>query len=163
MTDDEITALIRRKRAGKLQAPARAEAVAEVEAVVGHRMPALLRRLYLDVSDGGFDPYNAALSLDDHDFLHSDAGRLVDEYLQWRAHIPGYPSHVVPLLSLGCAMWAHVDWSTPEGRIWRWDPGPCERHSLFRDTVSLSEQLTEWYAGVDRRPRNPPCGPDCLS
>ncbi|MEU9339463.1 hypothetical protein AB0D49_41045 [Streptomyces sp. NPDC048290] len=55
MTDDEIIYRLREQdAAGELPPPASPEAVAELEAVVGHPMPPLLRRIYLEVADGGF-------------------------------------------------------------------------------------------------------------
>ncbi|MGJ5748784.1 hypothetical protein FB563_6341 [Streptomyces puniciscabiei] len=55
MTDDEIIHRIREQdAAGELPPPAPPEAVAELEAVVGHPMPPLLKRIYLEVADGGF-------------------------------------------------------------------------------------------------------------
>jgi hypothetical protein len=55
MTDDEIIQRIRdQDTAGELPPPAPPEAVAELEAAVGYPMPPLLKRIYLEVADGGF-------------------------------------------------------------------------------------------------------------
>ena len=43
--------------------PATAEAVREAEGLVGLPLPPLLRRLYLEVADGGFGPYYGLLGL----------------------------------------------------------------------------------------------------
>ena len=54
MTDDEIIHGIREQDvAGELPKPVPPEAVAELEAVVGHPMPPLLKRIHLEVADGG--------------------------------------------------------------------------------------------------------------
>jgi len=64
-------------------------------------------------------------------------------------------------MSLGGALWAHVDWRTPDGLMWRWDPGLCMKHSLYPDTITLDQQLLDWYAGLERWPAGPPCDEGC--
>ncbi|WP_158715950.1 hypothetical protein [Streptomyces sp. NRRL B-24720] len=58
MTDDELIAAAR-SHAGdeELPGPAASEDVAAVERAVGHEMPRLLKRVYLEVSNGGFGPW----------------------------------------------------------------------------------------------------------
>ncbi|MFI1176835.1 hypothetical protein [Streptomyces melanogenes] len=56
-----MTAAVRAKAAdGNLPAPATPQDVTAVEAVVGYPMPHLLRRLDLELANGGFDPWNIA-------------------------------------------------------------------------------------------------------
>ncbi|GED86543.1 SMI1/KNR4 family protein [Streptomyces sp. 6-11-2] len=113
MTDDRIIHRIREQdAAGELPLPAPPEAVAELEAAVGHPMPPLLKRSYLEVADGGFGHWGEALSLTDTTYSFSDSRRLLEEYLGWRER-PNYPPSVVPLLAWGCAIWSLVDYSTP--------------------------------------------------
>ena len=64
MTDDEIFAAVRAHlRGGESPGPASAEAVAEAEQVIGYRLPRLLRRLYLEVANGGFGPHDGVLGV----------------------------------------------------------------------------------------------------
>ncbi|MGH4031337.1 hypothetical protein ACQB60_20655 [Actinomycetota bacterium Odt1-20B] len=57
MTDDEVVEELReRARALSLPAPATEAAVTEAELVIGFPLPPLLRRLYLEVANGGFGP-----------------------------------------------------------------------------------------------------------
>ncbi|MFF7209113.1 hypothetical protein ACFZAU_01090 [Streptomyces sp. NPDC008238] len=82
MTDDEIIHRIREQdAAGELPTPGPPEAVAELETAVGHPMPPLLKRIYLEVADGGFGRWGEALSLTDTTHSFSDSGRLLEEYL----------------------------------------------------------------------------------
>ncbi|MGA5822317.1 hypothetical protein ACPC54_31160 [Kitasatospora sp. NPDC094028] len=160
MTDDEIIDRIReRTRPGTLPAPP--EAVAELEAAVGHRMPPLLRRIYLDIADGGFGRRDGALSLTEF----RDEPRMVETYLDWReGYGENYPVSVVPLLTWGCAIWSLVDFSTPAGRMWGWDPhGTCLPHSLFPERFTLADRLTGWLDGREDFPDTPvPTGcPHC--
>lgn len=66
MTDDELVEAVRARVADRdLPAPATPEDVAAVERAVGRPMPQLLRRLYLEVADGGFGVWEC-LSLTDN-------------------------------------------------------------------------------------------------
>lgn len=150
--DDEIIARIREQHTD-LPPPAPPGAVAELEGVVGHPMPVLLKRIYLEVADGGFGRWGEALSLaGDDPYQFSDSGHLVEVYLSWIEGGPErgfvHPPAVVPLLTWGCAIWSLVDYSTTEGRIWGWDPnGCCLRHGLFLEDRTLAERLTAWLDG----------------
>ncbi|GAA1389484.1 SMI1/KNR4 family protein [Kitasatospora putterlickiae] len=159
MTDDEIIDRIREQaRSGGLPLPAPLEAVAELEAAVGHRMPPLLRRIHLEVADGGFGRWDGALSLTEY----QDEPPVLEAYLAWReGYGTDYPTPVVPLLTWGCAIWSLVDFGTPEGRMWGWDPhGSCPRHALFPEPFTLSERLTGWLDGREDFPQ-PPDRPEC--
>ncbi|MGW0184614.1 SMI1/KNR4 family protein [Streptomyces sp. NPDC003362] len=169
MTDDEIVERVRAyARVHELPPPAPAQAVVEVEAAVGHPMPALLRRLYLEVANGGFGPDGSILSLTDTGEWYSDEESLLQLVRDWRpASEPealSHPLHVPPLVTLGCAIWWHVDFSTPEGRMWGWDPNArCERHRFFVERFNLAEWLADWLEGNRTFPHPPPvvdC-PDC--
>ncbi|MBD0672745.1 SMI1/KNR4 family protein [Streptomyces sp. CBMA156] len=159
MTDDEIIDRIRgQARPAPLPPPAPPQAVADLEAAVGHPMPALLRRIYLDVANGGFGRWDSALSLTED----GDEPPVLEAYLAWReGYGQDYPTPVVPLLTWGCAIWSLVDFSTPEGRMWGWDPhGACARHRLFPERFTLAERLTGWLDGREDFPQ-PPVPTDC--
>ena len=161
VTDEEIIQRIRAEApTGELRPPAPPEAVAEVEVAVGHAMPPLLKRIYLEVADGGFGRWGEALSLTDTTYSFSDSDPLLQEYLRWRRR-PGHPVSVVPLLSWGCAIWSLVDYRTPEGRTWRWDPNTrCLQHALFPEDLTLAERLRGWLDGREDFPE-PPAPTDC--
>ncbi|MER7334662.1 MULTISPECIES: hypothetical protein [unclassified Micromonospora] len=156
MTGDGIIQRIREQTpAGELPPPAPPEAVAELEDAVGHSMPALLKRIYLDVADGGFGRGGEALSLTDTTYSFSDSGRLLEEYLSW-CERPNHPASVVPLLAWGCAIWSLVDFGTPEGRMWGWDPNVrCLEHALFPEDLTLAERLSGWLEGREDFPEAP--------
>jgi hypothetical protein len=158
VNEDEIVARVREHVAGSEDAlpPAPPELVAELEALVGHPMPRLLKRIYLEVADGGFGRWGNALSFTDEDYRFSEAGPLIQTYRRW-AMTPNYPTPVVPLLTWGCAIWSFVDFSSPEGRMWGWDPNVrrCPRHKLFREDATLAERLVDWLDGRDDEERFP--------
>jgi hypothetical protein len=160
VTDDEIIDGIRAQApAGSLPPPAPLEKVTELELAVGHSMPRLLRRIYLEVADGGFGRWGAALSLTDTTYRFSESGPLLEEYLWWAAE-PGinHTRSVVPLLTWGCAIWSLVDYGTTERRMWGWDPNARRaRHTLFTENLTLAERLTGRLNGrndLTRRPAN---------
>ncbi|MEV7358311.1 hypothetical protein [Kitasatospora sp. NPDC091276] len=73
MTEDEIIKRLIEQNAGGRPSPALPEAVSGLEAVVGHLMPPLLRRvylevarIYLEVADGGFGRWGGALSFTEY-------------------------------------------------------------------------------------------------
>jgi hypothetical protein len=75
----------------------------------------------------------------------------------WGRSIPNHPPSVVPLLAWGCAIWSLVDYSTPEGRMWGWDPNqhcPDQGHALFSEDLTLAERLCGgWTDGRTSRRR----------
>ncbi|MFI6440259.1 hypothetical protein [Streptomyces sp. NPDC050759] len=108
MTHDEIIHRVREQdAAGELPPPAPPEAVAWLEVAVGHLMPPLLRRIHLEVADGGFGRWGPALSFTDTTYRFSDSRRMGEEYLGRRG-TPNHPPSVVPLLTWGCAIWSLV-------------------------------------------------------
>jgi hypothetical protein len=151
VNEDEIIARIREQMARLEDAPPPAplELVAELETLIGHPMPRLLKRIYLEVADGGFGRWNDALSFTDEEYRFSESGPLIETYRGW-ATMPNYPTSVVPLLTWGCAIWSFVDFSSPDARMWGWDPNVrrCPQHKLFREDVTLAERLVDW---LDRR------------
>ena len=154
VTDNEIIDRIRRQgEASSLPPPAPAQAVAEFEAAVGAPMPRLLKRIYVEVADGGFGRGGEALSLTDTTYSFSDSPRLVREYRSWSQR-PHHPPTVVPLLTWGCAIWSFVDYSTDDGQMWAWDPHVrCLEHALFAEHVTVAQRLMGWLDGIEDFPR----------
>lgn len=68
MTDDELVEAIR--AIPGLLPPASPEAVDEVEQVIGHSLPPLLRRLYLEAANGGFGPRTGVLGVAGSEYEH---------------------------------------------------------------------------------------------
>lgn len=130
-------------------APATPEAVREAEAVIGYKLPRLLRRLYLEVGNGGFGPGYGVLGLSGG---HRPGGQTaLDLYRRatptsWRSVVP---AGLLPLCAWGCAIYSFTDCSHPDGRMWAWDPngGPGGREELFDQEVKLGDWLDRWVAG----------------
>lgn len=164
-TDEEIVAKIREfAEKNELPQPAPAAAADELEAALGQPMPPLLRRIYCEVANGGFGIDGDVVSLTDTGKWYSDEESLTDIYRRWSQPPEEwdiYPHHVVPLVTLGCAIWWHIDLRSPQGQMWGWDPNAlCRHHRLFPQRFTLAEWLTDWLQGNRTFP-TPPDVPDC--
>jgi hypothetical protein len=130
--------------------PAPPAAVAEAEDVVGHPLPRVLRRLYLEVGNGGFGPGYGILGLRGG---HRDdpEGTAVDHYRAVRAGSfgPSMPAGLLPLCHWGCGIYSLVDVADLEARMWGWDPNPQPDAALmlFRQSMTLGEWLGRWVDG----------------
>lgn len=131
--------------------PASPAAVQEAEELVGHRLPLLLRRLYLEVGNGGFGPGYGILGLrggHGDDYQHT----AVDLYQRARSRAgsawSSMPAGLLPLCHWGCGIYAFVDCADPQARMWAWDPNPAPDDdigkALFPQPISFREWLARW-------------------
>jgi hypothetical protein len=120
--------------------PAGPEAVAEAEEEIGYPLPALLRRLYLEVGNGGFGPRlgipgvhgGADVGCDWPDIVAFHRSARADK--TWQA----WP-WLVPVLDWGCTIMSLVDCRDPDGRMWAWEEG-----SLI--SLPQRQTLADWFA-----------------
>lgn len=127
--------------------PATASEVDEAEELVGHSMPLLLRRLYLEVGNGGFGPGYGILGLRGGHGVPPD-GRALDRYAQ-AASNPTIGGSLVPVCDWGCAIESYVDWADPDGRMWGLDPNPTGEVelALHPQEMRLVDWLAHWVEG----------------
>ncbi|MFF4542410.1 hypothetical protein [Streptomyces aureus] len=105
MNDDAIIERVQAfAQARRLPPPASEEAAAELEAIVGWPMPTLLRRLYLEVANGGFGPSSRVMSLTNTNQWFSEEESLLQCMRAAAVHPDPSdpPRHTVPLMTLGC-------------------------------------------------------------
>jgi hypothetical protein len=129
-----------------LPAPATAAALDRVEAQLGLPLPALLRRLYLEVADGGFGPEGGLLS----------AADMASAYLELRAGSPSeveddeWPQGLLPLVAVEAG---HACLDAATGRIHESDfdevggedDGEVSFGLVIREVApSLAAWLTVW-------------------
>lgn len=129
--------------------PAPEEAVGEAERVIGLPFPPLLRRLYLEVGNGGFGPGYGLLELSyDSPYTGLSMYRQAreDATRNWAA----FPPSLFPVCTWGCGIYSFTDCSSPEGRMWGWDPnpGPCDAQALYPQPLGLAGWLARW---IDNR------------
>lgn len=146
MTQDALIEAVRAKVSDRdLPGPASPQDVAAVEQAVGHPMPPLLKRLYLEVANGGFGHWEA-VSLTETDHWFSDCADIHEACHAFLGPESPVPAGLVPLMDRGCGMWAFIDFRTPDGWMWDWDPDYqcCPRHTLLPLGQSLEQWLGDW-------------------
>ncbi|MEU3516730.1 SMI1/KNR4 family protein [Streptomyces sp. NPDC006654] len=154
MTDEEIVVAIRGLAASKGLPPAASpEAVAEAERVIGYSLPPLLRRLYLEVANGGFGPRGGILGVPGGEW-RGDWADITDAYQAFSsAPDNSVPSGLIWLFEWGDAIWSLVDCRDPSGSMWGWDPNDGLEDALFSTGQTLSEWLADAIAGRDAIPQ----------
>lgn len=107
--------------------------MAKAEEAIGYPLPALLRRLYLEVGNGRFGP----------GYGISDVNRLIRAR---EDYCPNPESTVPPALiwiyEFGCDIWSLVDCRERAGRMWVWDGNREHGSELFQQ----DQTLTDWFA-----------------
>ncbi|MFD8755674.1 hypothetical protein ACFV0O_32560 [Kitasatospora sp. NPDC059577] len=160
MTDDEIVEACRRiARDRQAPPPAPYGAVVRAERVIEFVFPTLLRRLYTEVSNGGFGPPDGVLPV--------DVGQWHEHLAESYEHGPdptgGVPAGVVPLYDWGCTRWSMIDFRDPDGAMWACAEGVCRPQD-----ISLSQWLVAGMNGelsfvwpddepMDRKDSGPTC------
>ncbi|GLY24748.1 hypothetical protein Misp04_44800 [Micromonospora sp. NBRC 101691] len=107
------------------------------------RLPPLLRRIYLEVANGGFGPVIgvAGGSTD-------DLGRTAVERLDSRE-----PPGLLPIAYWGCAIYSYVDCAGRGAMMWGFDPNSgLAEHSFYAEGISLVEWLDRWLSGRLEQP-----------
>jgi hypothetical protein len=133
--------------------PATLAAVEQAESLVGGPLPRTLKRLYLEVANGGFGPGYGVLGLDGgftDDLRRTAIGILAERDDGSR---PGMPRDLFPLCSWGCAIYSFVH--CPSGRIIGWDPNPVEPEDdvpYFEQEYTIETWLAAWLEGTLQQP-----------
>ncbi|MFI6737859.1 SMI1/KNR4 family protein [Nonomuraea sp. NPDC050451] len=142
MTEDELIAAIRAEPG--LPPPATPAAVKAAEEAIGHPLPPLLRRLYLEVANGGFGPREGVLGVSGSAYEHHDEWADIVDVHATLERPEGRPG-MVWLFDWGCATWSLVDCTDPAGPMWAWDPGG--EPSLSPQNMTLAEWLAASLGG----------------
>jgi hypothetical protein len=145
VTDDEIFEVVRSAVGPDLPPVASLGAVAEVEEVIGYPLPPLLRRLYLQVANGGFGPQGGIIGVSGYDYWSSDVfADITESAMAFRAEPNGRRQGMVQLLDWGCSIASLLDCRDPAGALWGWDPNRCcWDHALFPQHIAFSQWLAE--------------------
>jgi hypothetical protein len=135
--------------ATSLPPPASPEAVAAAESRLGILMPPFLRRVYLEVADGGFGPGGGLLGVSGA-IAALERIRTGDELPRGRS----WPDALLPVVERDPGF-SCVDCSTPDGRVVDWDPEALAEFSSenafaasFADEAPSVEAWLETWAGA---------------
>lgn len=162
-----IASLIEKKTNGKLHAdlrssqelfdPINAEVIHAAEKRLGFTVTPLIRRLYTEVSNGGFGPAYGLLGLVGG-MTNEDGNDAVSQYLCYRQTDPdeprwAWPSGLLPIGHLGCAMYMCVDCLKPTGPVIWFEPNVYDPFigwgACFIPAYSSADLwLSKWLSGV---------------
>lgn len=130
--------------------PTSGDALEECETLLGHPLPALLRRCYLELGDGGFGPAYGLLS------LRVILGDYQKQQQSWPEAWQPMAKALLPICRWGCGITSYVDSTDPTHRMWAIDPNPAPMEnyevSLFPQSFSLTEWMHRWIEGTLYQP-----------
>jgi hypothetical protein len=106
-----------------LPLPADAAEIARAEASIGFALPPFMRRVYLEIADGGFGPGGGLLGLDAAVAAHARM-RTGDELPRGRS----WPDALLPVVERDPGFYC-VDTTAEPGRVVDWDPEELEEFS----------------------------------
>jgi hypothetical protein len=143
VTDDEVVETLRTvARARTLPPPATSEAVAEAEEVIGFPLPPLLRRLYLEVANGGFGPHKGILGVRGGT-AQGNFADIADLYRDGPDPSGRIRAGLVLIYDWGCTIWSLVDFRDPNGAMW------CNHEGEhWPQGMNLAEWLTSTLEGA---------------
>lgn len=116
--------------------------VEEAERLLGCPLPVLLRRLYLEVGNGGFGPGYGLLGLR-HGHRDDSRRTAVDLYEVSEQWWPTAPEGLLPICHWGCAIYSLV--KCPSGEMWGYDPNPPPREELDQALFPQEITLADWF------------------
>lgn len=140
-------------------APVKAEEVAQAEMQLGFELPSLLRRVYLEVGNGGFGPGYGLFPLNTH---HLSTDSLVTAYLGMRSlsqkdideHWADeevkpslWPERVLMLCDWGCNIYSCLNCAAPDLPILRMDSNVNFLVEWAIEASSLQRWLEAWLDG----------------
>jgi hypothetical protein len=131
--DDEIIESVRRSLEGvDAQAPATTEQAIETGLKIGYPITQLLKRLYLEVANGGFSPRNLVMGTAAGQSVVGNEN--INNFLCGNGPVPDHPlSGLVKIVDWACAVSSLVDFTDPGGPMWAIDNG-----AHFREGMNFS-------------------------
>jgi len=152
VTDEAIFEAIRHRvgqdrptdsvHSGARRAPASEQDVRRAEAAIGYPLPPLVRRIYLELADGGIGPFGGIEGVNDGNYPLGYPTDWPDGPPDDPDIPPTPPRGVVFFCDFGCSMWTLLDCRHPQGQMWWWDQG--DRHKL---RLTLPEWFAAWLSG----------------
>ena len=119
--------------------PASPENVRDAEAELGYPLPALLRRMFLELANGGFGPGYGILGL--RCGHTDDMGKTAIDLVS-ADHLQAVNAALLPLCHWGCAIYSLVDCASDDQQMWAFDPNPAPEG--VNPLVPLDDSLDAW-------------------
>jgi SMI1 / KNR4 family (SUKH-1) len=123
-------------------APAMLEEIMELEAAIGYRLPEDLRKVYLEVGNGGFGPGYGLKTLggcggllDSYSFVCKF--QLIDRFVKW-------PENYLPICSGGCDLLGVLDLLNGKVGFLQYEIGEAIPSKGIH--AATFEEITEWYS-----------------
>jgi hypothetical protein len=142
------------RRIGKRASPSQ---LAADEERLGFALPPMLKRLYVEIGNGGFGPGYGLIGISGG--VPDDLGRTATEaYRGLRSQErspPGWswPEALLPICHWGCGITSCVDCSTPDFRMRIFDPNLVDddnwRDGFFAEADSFEDWIRAWAEGAD--------------
>lgn len=145
---------------------ASSETIAATELEMGLELPPLLKRVYSEIGNGGFGPGYGLLGIGDQGFPDDQGQSASALYLEFRKIAKRctktftWPEGLIPICSLGCAMYECVD--TVQGEMVLWEPNLWDdRQSVFTALFHMNLDLFQWFEhwANGTKPQMPPAPP----
>jgi hypothetical protein len=137
--------------------PVSQEELAKAESMLGFELPFLLKRIYLEVGDGGFGLAYGLFKLSDERNKHR-LETIVQSYLGMRSMTQEdidaewenedekpilWPEKLLMICDWGCNIYSHVDCASPECRVLRSDSN-ISLSQFALESPSLYQWLEDW-------------------
>jgi hypothetical protein len=144
MTDDDLVAQVRPHALAEY-GPASEAAVAAAEKRLGFPFPPLLRRLYLEVGNGGFGPEPGLFGVEGGHVasVDEDGDYTVDDFYAMR-RADGWPERLLAIVDWGCETWICIDCRVEHGKI-----VVAVEDGFWASELTLPSFFEAWLEGVD--------------
>jgi SMI1/KNR4 family protein SUKH-1 len=131
--------------------------IASDERRLGFAFPPLMKRIYIEIGNGGFGPGYGLIGFTNG--APDDTGRTAPEIYnqlrssEWSASGWKWPHGLLPVCHWGCAILSCVDCTDPNFRMRIFDPNVHEKDdwadSLFEGSDGFGIWMRDWASGAD--------------
>jgi hypothetical protein len=131
--------------------------IANDERRLGFALPPLMKRIYIEIANGGFGPGYGLIGLTNG--MPDDTGKTApDIYVELRGANHDdpkwkWPYGLLPICDWGCAILSCVDCADPNFRMRIFDPNVHEgdgwADSFFEECSGFEIWMKEWASGTD--------------
>jgi hypothetical protein len=127
--------------------PVTPDAIESAEAILGFKLPELLRQCYLRIGNGGFGPGHGMIGLQDGYPDDVSGACLPELYQYYRENTDNpWPEKLLPVFVMGCGNIDSIDCSAVGSPVVRMDNG------LQHTKIPLFHWMDQWATKMERRP-----------